>query len=420
MSAKVSFVALVVFLTQSLRVIAICEVDPASEPFQVFDEMFSEILGDSPTLELLHNSSKPAEFHEGPVYYSNGQNSYLMYTTQPPADYTDENVEPQITIQQYDIASDTIATFRNASFANMPNGQSKDLDGKLLTCEQGFRDTAPGRITRTDMSTGEVEVVIDSYYGRKFNSPNDVVMKSDGTIWFTDPEYGYQQAFKPSPEIGSFLYRYDPEGPDPKLTIVADDFERPNGLAFSPSEDYLYVSDSGAIQGSGPYRTDLPHHIRRFEVHDNKYLRNSELFAITTECVNVAEGVMPGIPDGIKVDICGNVYVSGGDGVEVFNPDGALIGKILLGRGSPNLVFGGKYGNELYILADVALYRVSLKIQGAMYSDVTSPEELITKDQCPQSSSPQTSSSLSSMDTSIMFHSIQVLISLMLGVVLTK
>nr|XP_006816770.1 PREDICTED: uncharacterized protein LOC102809260 [Saccoglossus kowalevskii] len=205
MHAKVSLVALVVFLTQSLRVIAICEVDPASEPFQVFDEMFREILGDSPTLELLHNSSEPAEFHEGPVYYSNGQSSYLLYTTQPPADYTDENVEPQITIQQYDIASDTIATFRNASLANMPNGQSKDLDGKLLTCEQGFRDTALGRITRTDMSTGEVEVVIDSYYGRKFNSPNDVVMKSDGTIWFTDPEYGYQQAFKPSPEIGNYL-----------------------------------------------------------------------------------------------------------------------------------------------------------------------------------------------------------------------
>ncbi|XP_070562652.1 gluconolactonase-like [Ptychodera flava] len=368
----------------------ICDIDPSTPIFQVFSDEFQDIIGDNPELELLKESvNESIEFHEGPVYFSDDQDGYLLYTTQPPADYSDPNTGPQITIRRYDIATNVISTFRDESLANMPNGQTRDPQGRLLTCEQGFR-TTPARISRTNISTGAVETIADSYYGRLFNSMNDVVVKSDGTIWFTDPSYGYQQGFKPKPEIGDFVYRFDPDGPDPKLTVVSDDFERPNGLAFSPDESYLYVSDSGAIQGSGEYRTDLPHHIRRFDVLEGRYLRNTQLFAVSAECVNKTVGQQPGIPDGVKVDICGNVYVGAGDGVQVFNPDGLLIGKIFLGRGAPNLVFGGKLGNELYIMADIALYRVQLNIQGAEFADTNAEGDtsviLISKDECPTSS----------------------------------
>ncbi|XP_077979891.1 gluconolactonase-like [Glandiceps talaboti] len=378
--------SIIALLIVSVEGAGICDTDPATNPFQSYTEEFADILGESPKLELLYESlNEPAEFHEGPVYFSDDLDGFLLYTNQPSADYTDPDTEPQIAIKRYDIASNTVSVFRNTSSANMPNGQTKDSNGHLLTCEQGFRST-PARITRTNIATGESEVIVDSYYGRLLNSLNDVVVKSDGTIWFTDPSYGYVQGFKDAPELGTFIYRYDPDGTDPKLTVVADDFKKPNGLVFSPDEKFLYVSDSGAVEGDGNYNVDFPHHIRRLEVHDGRYLRNNQLLAVTLECVNTAEGQLPGIPDGIKVDICGNLYVGSGDGVEVFTPDGLPMGKILLGRGAPNLVFGGEYGNELYMLADAALYRVKLNIQGVEFSGFTPEDgtsvELIKKDQC--------------------------------------
>ncbi|NEO95929.1 MAG: SMP-30/gluconolactonase/LRE family protein, partial [Moorea sp. SIO3G5] len=193
-------------------------------------------------------------------------------------------------------------------------------------------------------------------WGLPFNSPNDIVVKSDNTIWFTDPSYGYLQGFKNPPEVGNFVYRYDPE--TGFLSVVADSFNKPNGLAFSPDERILYINDSGAIQEPGSYDVDLPHHIRAFDVQDGCRLVNDRLFAVIT----------PGVPDGLKVDTEGRVYSSAGDGVQVFNQQGDLIGKILVdddvAQGVANFTFGGSDNNILYMMADTAIYAATLQAKG--------------------------------------------------------
>jgi gluconolactonase len=217
-------------------------------------------------------------------------------------------------------------------------------------CEQGTLDE-PARIGRVDPRTGDAEVVVDHLAGLPFNSPNDVVAKRDGTIWFTDPAYGHLQGFRPEPAHGDFVYQYGPA--TERATVVASDFDKPNGLAFSPDETVLYVGDSGANHEPGTFDPRRPHHIRAFDVVGNR-LVGDRLFAVIT----------PGFPDGLKVDSAGRVYASAFSGVQVFDPGGELIGEIAL-PGAVNFTFGGRGRNVLFITTDTAVWAAVLNAKGA-------------------------------------------------------
>jgi gluconolactonase len=276
--------------------------------------------------------------HEGPVYVAEEQ--ALYFTTLPR--------ELRVDIKRLDLATGEVAVVRAA--ANMANGMTLAPDGRLLVCEQGTRDER-ARISAVDRRTGEAETVVDALDGVALNSPNDVVVRCDGTIWFTDPTYGYLQGFKPAPAHGDCVYRYDPA--TGRLSVVASDFDKPNGLAFSPDERVLYVGDSGANHEPGSYDPRRPHHIRAFDV-DGSRLANDRLFAVTT----------PGFPDGIKVDADGRVYASAFSGVQVFDPLGELVGELEL-PGAVNFTFGGAERDVLYITADTAIWAAVLDAKGA-------------------------------------------------------
>ncbi|MDI6838116.1 MAG: SMP-30/gluconolactonase/LRE family protein, partial [Rhizobiaceae bacterium] len=209
------------------------------------------------------------------------------------------------------------------------------------------------RVIRTEVD-GSITVLADRFEGRRLNSPNDVVVRSDGSVWFTDPTYGIlsdYEGYRAKPEQPSRnVYRLDPE--NGTLTMVADDFGQPNGLAFSPDEKLLYVADSAASHDE-----TAPRHIRVFDVVDGMRLENGRVFC-TLDC---------GLPDGFRLDLAGNLWTSAGDGVHCFAPDGTLLGKILVPQTVANLTFGGPRRNRLFITATKSLYAVYLTTTGAQY-----------------------------------------------------
>jgi gluconolactonase len=207
-------------------------------------------------------------------------------------------------------------------------------------------------ISRVDPASGDRTVVVDAWRGRRFNSPNDVVVADDGAVWFTDPSYGHLQGFRPAPEVGDFVYRWDPA--DGSLDVVGDGFDKPNGIALSPDGSTLYVTDSGANQAAGSFHVDRPHHVVAFDVLAGRRLAGRRLLAVTS----------PGFPDGLKVDAEGRVYVSATSGVLVLSPDGDLLGEIAV-PGAVNFTFGGPDGNVLFVTCDTAVWAAVL--------DVTAP-----------------------------------------------
>jgi gluconolactonase len=239
----------------------------------------------------------------------------------------------RIAIKRLDVATGRVATIR--SDANMANGMTLDREGYLVVCEQGTL-TEPARISRLDRRTGAVESIVEG-----FNSPNDAVVKGDGTIWFTDPSYGWLQGFRPEPATGDLVYRYDPRSEE--LSVVADSFDKPNGLAFSPDERVLYVGDNGA-----------PQHLLAFDVEDGARLSSRRVVAV----------IGPEHPDGIKVDMEGRVYVSSPRGVQILDSRGEPLGEIEL-PGAVNFSFGGLGRNVLYITADTAIWAAVLNAKGA-------------------------------------------------------
>ena len=268
--------------------------------------------------------------HEGPVYVADEHALYFISLPQP---------GPLVAIKRLDLDTHEITTI--VEDANGANGMTLDVDRMLLVCEQGTR-TSDARISRLDPRNGERVTVVDSFLGLRLNSPNDVVVESDGAIWFTDPTYGFLQGFKPEPQIGDYVYRYA----DGRLTVVADSFDKPNGLAFSPDESVLYVGDSGANQEPGSFHPARPHHILAYDVVEGR-LRDERLFAVTN----------PGFPDGIKVDSAGYVYASAFSGVQIFDPNGDQVGEIDL-PGAVNFTFG-RDERVLYVTADTAIYAAS-------------------------------------------------------------
>ncbi|MFP4115343.1 MAG: SMP-30/gluconolactonase/LRE family protein [Spirochaetota bacterium] len=226
------------------------------------------------------------------------------------------------------------------------NGNTRDRQGRLVTCEQALR-----RVTRTEHD-GSITVLADRVDGKRFNSPNDVVVSSDGSVWFSDPDYGIRSDYeghRAESEIGSEdLYRIPPDGSG--VQRVRSDFRKPNGLAFSPDERTLYVSDTGKADDA-----DGPPHIRRFSVAADGSLSGGDVFAV----------VDPPASDGFRVDEYGNVWTSAGDGVHCFAPDGRLLGKILVPERVSNVAFGGTKRNRLFITATTSLYAVYLAVRGA-------------------------------------------------------
>jgi len=284
--------------------------------------------------------------HEGPVYVA--AEHALYFTTVP------EPGPKNVAIKRLQLAGDEFP-FQAQDLdivqfpSNMANGMTLDRDGRLVICEQGTRET-PARISHMDLKTRSVETVTDQWRGLRFNSPNDVVVKSDRTVWFTDPNYGEVQGFKGACEVGTYVYRYDPETGE--TAVVADSFNKPNGLAFSPDESVLYITDTGANQAPGTYFVALPHHVRAFDVYGS-HLRNGRLFAV----------VSPGVPDGIKLDVKGRVYTSSATGVQVFTPEGDLIGEIIA-PGVANFTFGGPDNDVLFILGDTKIWQAKLQVAG--------------------------------------------------------
>ena len=246
--------------------------------------------------------------------------------------------------------SDGMTVWRDA--VEFTNGHTRDINGDLLHCSHGLR-----AITRTPLRNGRISkatsdaIVVDRYQGKRLNSPNDVIVKSDGTIWFTDPPYGIlsdREGHQAAPEqTANHVFCFDPAANT--LTAASAWVREPNGLAFSPDESWLYVSDtSAALDENGN------HHIVKFDVTANNVLANPRIFAV----------VSPGLPDGFRVDSQGWIYTSSLDSVQVYHPDGVLLGKIRVPEKVGNLCFGGSKGNQLFIAASTSLYRINLHTHG--------------------------------------------------------
>ena len=296
-------------------------------PFEILDQRFRKIWAPIAQLEKLHTGMR---FSEGAVYF--GDHRCVLFSD-----------IPNSRMLKWDEETGQVTLFR--SNQNFSNGNTRDREGRLITCEQGAR-----RVTRTEID-GTINVIADNWKGKKLNSPNDVVVKSDGTIWFTDPTYGISSYFeggKAESETGTRnVYRLDPKSGS--LDVVVDDFAQPNGLAFSPDESLLYVVDSGiAPDPNGP------HHIRAFKVTSKGTLTGGEVL------VEVA----PGIPDGMRVDVEGNLWCTAADGVHCFTKEGALIGKIRVPEVCANVVFGGPLRNRLFICGSSSLYAVYTNTRG--------------------------------------------------------
>lgn len=232
-----------------------------------------------------------------------------------------------------------ISTYRAPS--NHSNGHTRDREGRLVSCEHGLR-----RVTRTEYD-GSITVIADGYQGKRLNSPNDVVVRSDGSIWFTDPHYGIMsdyEGFRAEQELPCHVYRVAPDG---TIAAVLTDFNCPNGLCFSPDETRLYVADTGRM-----FHPD-PQHIRVFDVEGTK-LTGGRVF----------HQIAPGCADGIRTDTDGNLWSSAGDGVHCIAPDGHLMGRILVPEVVSNICFGGRAKQQLFITATTSLYSVILNRNG--------------------------------------------------------
>lgn len=304
----------------------------SDDAFLVHDGSFRAVLGAAPALVDV----VACDAHEGPVYLALEDALYL--TSLPTRERPAEIVRIALDGERFPVEGERVT--RVATTATMPNGMAAAPDATLIVCEQGDlgHDAC---VSRVDPRTGARSVMVDSWRGRRVNSPNDVAVGPDGAIWFTDPTYGFLQGFRPAPELGAFVYRYDPCRD--VLDVVADGFDQPNGIALSPDGATLYVGDSGAIQAPGTHFPDRPHHVEAFDVSSSR-LTARRLFAVTA----------PGFPDGLKTDAAGRVYVSASSGVLVYSPDGRLLGEIVV-PGAVNFAFGGAHGNLLFITTDTAV-----------------------------------------------------------------
>lgn len=277
---------------------------------------------------------------EGPCYFPAGR--YMLFSD-----------IPNNRIMRISEDDGHVSVFRQPSMNS--NGNTIDREGRLVTCEHSGR-----RITRTELD-GSITIIADKYNGKKLNSPNDVVVASDDSIWFTDPVYGiggYYEGLKEEPEQEKHnVYRVDPKSGD--IKVVADDFVEPNGIAFSPDEKKVYIIDTGFTDDP-----NNPCHIRVFDVDvASGRLSNGKVFV---------EMPKPNITDGMRLDTAGRVWCSVGwgdpheTGVRCYTPEGELLGKIHIPETVANVCFGGQQRNRLYICGQTSIYALYTSVQGAM------------------------------------------------------
>ena len=319
---------------------------------QALDPAFEAIVGRTPQLVPLATGFG---FLEGPVYLNDrqGPGGLLFITDQIHNSIYSMRwnglVNGQITTSSWEKPQ----LFRNPS--GVADGQTSDLQGNLLTAETTGRRVSITRSIQNNLNNPDPQAptLVGEYQGKRLNSPNDLVVKSDGSVWFTDPSYGSLQ-FPPQPaELPNNVYRYDPV--TRQLSVVEPGLVMPNGIAFGPGEKTLYLIDSGAIQGPRTYFPYLPHRIYVYDMSsDGRRLTNKRLFA----------NVSPGFPDGMRLDEKGNVYVGTLEGIHVLNPQGRLIGKFLMAKQTANLSFGGAENNVLFIGSSNSLWAVKLNTRG--------------------------------------------------------
>jgi gluconolactonase len=298
--------------------------DPA---IKILDPSFLKYRVNSAKVERLGTGYR---WSEGPVWFGDGR--YLLWSD-----------IPNNRILKWEEETGAIGVFRKPS--NNANGNARDRQGRLLTCEHDAR-----RVTRTEYD-GTITVIAERFEGKPLNSPNDIVCKSDGSVWFTDPPFGvlgFYEGHRATPELATNVYRVDPG--DGRLAVAAADVNRPNGLAFSPDESSLYVVEAGTS----------PRSIVAFDVVGGVRLARRRTL--------IDAG--PGTPDGLRVDVDGNLWIGWGmgeealDGVAVFNPEGKLIGRIDLPERCANVCFGGAQRNRLFMAASTSLYSLFVNTQG--------------------------------------------------------
>lgn len=304
----------------------ILELSPS---FEVVDPRFRKLALPYVHVEKLYTGCRWAE---GPAWLAAGR--YLVWSD-----------IPNDRVLRWDEADGSVSVFLQPAMNS--NGHTVDLQGRLVSCEHRGRC-----VSRTGFD-GTRTVLADRYKGKRLNSPNDVVVKSDGSIWFTDPSYGIDSDYEGDASFGeigaSNVYRIDPAGGG--VTIAASDFVQPNGLAFSPDESLLYIADTGLTHEVGG-----PHHVRRFKVSaDGRSISGGEVFATCPE----------GLYDGFRADSHGNLWLSASDGVHCIADDGSLLGKILVPEAVANVCFGGPKLNRLFICATTSLYSVFLNTRAA-------------------------------------------------------
>ncbi len=304
---------------------AIVSVDPSFEKYRL-------------ALAKVERIAHGFRWAEGPVWL--GDTRQLVWSD-----------VPGNTLYKWDEETGTTSPFRKPS--NMGNGNTRDHRGRILTCEHLAR-----RVTRTEQD-GRITVLADSYQGKRLNSPNDIVVKSDGSIWFTDPSFGIQGNYegdKDEPQLPTNVYRLDPDG---TLSAVAEGINQPNGLAFSPDESILYIVESRAT----------PRKILAFDVVAGQVGAKS----LANRRVLIEAGAK-GTPDGFRLDMDGNLWCGWGmgeaglDGVHIFNPKGQLIGRIDLPERCANVCFGGVHRNRLFMAATTSVYSVYVNTQGVGYA----------------------------------------------------
>jgi len=291
--------------------------------FEAIEPVFGGyVLGNAPVKKI----AEGFDWVEGPVWF--GDANCLLFSDIP---------NNRIMRWTPDVG---ISVYRQPS--NFANGHTRDRQGRLISCEHGSRS-----VTRTEFD-GSITLIADSFNGKKLNSPNDVVVKSDNSIWFTDPHYGIMsnyEGYKSEQELPCHVYRVDPDSGT--IESVVTDMNCPNGLAFSPDESRLYVADTGRVGHSDQQ------HIRVFDVAGNK-LSGGNVYAV----------IHPGCADGFRIDTDGNLWSSAADGVHCYSADGTLLGKILVPELVSNVCFGGRSKHQLFITATTGVYMISLNRKG--------------------------------------------------------
>ena len=288
---------------------------------EIRDERFRAVVGDIVEIEEVAGGF---EFTEGPIW--NPQEKHLIFSDIPGK------------IMRRWRADGSVETWRQPSY--MTNGNAYDREGRVISCEH-----ATSRVTRTELD-GSVTVLAPHYGDKELNSPNDVVVKRDSTVYFTDPGFGRMEYYGvPRTQELAFqgVYRLEPDSG--KLTLLVDDFDQPNGLCFSLDESQLFVNDT--MRG----------HVRVFEVNQDGTLSSGRVWADVT-------GDRDGVPDGMKVDCEGNLYVSGPGGIHIFAPDATCLGVILMPQGCANFCWGEDDMKSLFVTATTSLYRIRVQVAG--------------------------------------------------------